>query len=407
MRARNIIIIFVVNYLLMLVVSAVWELSVINTRAKELQTFMSTSADMALQQTQMVDDILAKTSDNNTQSIMMPKANGQGFDKISTLDGLFGIRADSDLTRETAFHELYDNEGLSNIATRTGTIRTPVRYTDEKTGITNWYYIPKIAMMGTEVLKSSNATTRVKNAQGEYVSKELSNKILSDYGLVDSERESGDSTYFISPLNIGITYLNEDLLARLFTNNMDLLMRVKYQGKNLKSAEGGYGVLKGQTYKNRVKDSLIGSNPINNGTFTYLRGNKVSTNPLVEAFEGVKPQVVYKVIDMYDSRNDAVLSRLFGADKHGFSSKAAYLKDLDKEVINPVNNKPFPQKPIVVAKVTFYADVVVPYYTLIMRELRSAMGVSSNNMLDITDGKGKGVAGSKRVSYTKFFAVTP
>ena len=184
-------------------------------------------------------------------------------------------------------------------------------------------------------------------------------------------------------------------------------MRVKYEGKNLKTPEGGNGVLKGQTYKDRLTDTLQEANPVNNGTFTFLRGKKVSSNPLVEAFEGVKPQVVYKVLDMYDSSNDAVLSRLFGADKHGFATKADYLKSLDTDVLNPVNNRPFDKKPIVVAKVTFYADVVIPYYTLIMRDLRSAFGSADMNLIDITDGEGKGAFGSKRISYTKFFAVTP
>lgn len=408
MRARNIVLIFIVNYVLMLFVSAVWEISVINERAKTLQTYMSTASDMALQQTQMVDDILANTSEDNTQSIMMPKANGDGFTKIPTLQGLFNIDVNSDFSREVAFNELYSNNGLNDVAMRTGAIRTPVRYTDETTGITNWYYLPKVAMMGTDVLVDSKATKLVKNAQGDYVSQALSNKILSDYGLTESERVSGDSTYFISPLNIGITYLNEDLLSRLFTNNMDLLMRAKYQGQNLKEAKGGNGVLKGQTYANRVKGELAGSNPVNNGSFTFLRGKRVDSNSLVEAFEGVKPQVIYKVLDMYDSKNDAILSRLFGADKHGFASKAEYLKSLDTDVLNPVNNQPFTKKPIVVAKVTFYADVVIPYYTLIMRDFRSTLGLEDDkNMLEITDGNGKGEHGTKRVSYTKFFAVTP
>lgn len=408
LKARNVIIILVINYMFMIFVSAIVELHAIANKAKELQSLIRTAGDMALEQSQLVDEVMAYGG-RESAKIIMPSADGNGFVQEDLFAGVFGLDSSVDTNGEKIFNKLYNNNDFKMLASRTSAIKRPVKYWNAtKTGF-DWYYIPTIAMMGLDILPNDeypNAIRGVKDSAGRYVDESLANEILSAYDLDSHVKESGGKQYYNTPLNIGITYINEDLLSTLFINNLDMLMRYKYE-ENLNTEKGGNGILKGETYSNKIKGDLSKYNSINNGSFTILRGTQKMTSPRVKAFEGVKPTIVYKVIDMYDSKNDPLLIALFGAEKGGYPTKAEYLKSLDQDVINPATGQPYTSKPIVVARVTFYVDVIIPYFTLIARELRGSLGEGDNNFLEIVPEKPGGVEGTRRIAYTRYFAVIP
>ncbi len=398
--------------------SVVLELRSIATKAAEIDTIMTTAADMALEQIQTVDEFMAKGGDS-PYTIAMPASSGSGFVDTDIFEGVYGL---SD--RDAIFNKLYNTDQLREVARISGAMRRPLRYYAGSVVNQNlaWYYVPRLAYMGLDLFPSGSpsgiAVRTIKTAAkgGSVVPSWVGEGgiapdyegIFQTYGFNTSLKTSGNEEYYNTPVNLGVTYLNEDFLGTIFMNNVDLMMRRKYSA-NLNSEEGGNGVLKGVTYSDKVTGELSAYNAINNGSFTVLRGAKSPTGMNVDAFKGITPEVDYKVIDMYDSSNDSMLTRLFGTNKGAFASKAEYLRDLDSGVLDPSTGAPYTTKPIVVAKVTFSLDVVVPYYSIIGRDLASRLGGGANNYIDIepsgTDVPG--AAGSRRMVYTRYFAVTP
>ena len=404
-KVKNIIIVLVLNYTLMLFVSVFFELNAINNKAVEIQNYIATSADLALQQTQFVGDFMDSNSDSSF-SLKMPNSDGRGYKNIDLFEGLYGLNSKNEVNRDMIYRLLYDNNDFKMLASRSGVMKVPVKYYNyDKTGMT-WYYMPKVAMVGSPMLPNLDGKNGIVDLMGNPVPDSFAKELLRDYGLNDYKRISGGEEYYTHPLNIGVTYINEDLLSALFVNNMDVIMRSKYTSKDMSSYEGGNGLLKGSTFSQNIKDTDTTNNPIHNGNFTFFRGQqRLTGGGGVGAYEGIKPTVVYKVIDMYDSANDSLLVELFGANKGGYSTKAEYLQQTDSEILNPVTRMPYTSKPIVVAKVTFYADIVVPYTTVLVRELADYIyGSESSHKMGIKNENGTDV---RRMSYTTYFAVKP
>lgn len=416
LKAKNIIVLLVLNYCIMLGVSAVGELLFLADKAQHIQNLIRTAGDMALEQTQVTDDFFITSSNPATPPYKMsfPSSDGNGYKKLSMYNGIYNKSETIASNREAIYKKLYDTADFKDFSKKLGAIRTPVRYWDSTESNLVWYTVPRLAEMGTNILPDNINTKGVKY-NGANVNSSIADKLFANYYMDNYKKQNGLSEYYITPISLGVTYLNEDLLGTLFMNNLDLLMRTKYasNGINLNTEAGGNGIYKGSFYADTITDNLSMYNPINDGKFTLLRGIKsTGGNSSVDTFVGTKPKIEYKVIDMYDSANDTILTSLFGAKKVdnsgiNYSSKAAYLKALDKYRLDPSTGSPYTSKPIVVAKVTFYADVIVPYTTPMILDFRKD---DSGHYLDVervgTSGV-SGVVGSDKISYTRYFAVTP
>lgn len=416
MKARYVLLVLALNYVLLLFVSGVAELNIDNSVAQKIFVDMSTAGDMALQQTQTIDEYINNPL-GTPDYLIMPSSDGSGFVPIDVFKGLFGLNTSTTLGQKKLMRTLYGGKDFNNLASSTSDITIPVQYANPTTGIFSWYYIPKIVEMG---LNNFNTTTKlalesdVKSVlpQGgtSSVSSDTALNIFKAYNLTQTQGSINGSTYYNTPLSLGISYINPNFLRYLFENNMDLLMRSKYTS-NLNTPEGGSGVYEGLTSTYAISGSssrsalsnISSQNPINNGEFTYLRGTpNQSADSSVQSFSGVKPRITYKVIDMYSKANDSLLVDLFGANIGSSIDKASYLKSLDSRVINPATDNPYSHKYIVVAKVTFYADVIVPYSTWIIRDLRALdTGI---NYVNIKSKSGSNII---RLQYTRLFAVTP
>lgn len=407
LRLRNILLILVIQYALLVMVSGYVEIHALSGKAQELQSIIRTAADMALEQSQIVDDIFT-SGGSETYTISMPRSDGYGFMDIDMFAGLYGVSSLDENNREQIFHRLYNNDDFKSLASRLGAIRRPVRFWNYARNGLSWYYIPTVSMVGLDILPNDPNLRMIRDANGNPVPEAFAQELYSTYGLNTAKKISGGKEYYLTPISVGITYINPDLLGALFMNNLDLLMRQKYE-TNLNTPEGGNGVLKGSTYSHLVRGDLSLYNPINNGSFTILRGSKRMSDPQVVSYNGITPKIEYKVIDMYDPVNDDLLVRLFGANKGGYPTKAEYLKSLDQNVLNPATMQPYKSKPVVVAKVSFYVDVIVPYFSLVFREMRGTFGDGDMNFLDVKpdDTSVKGIEGVRRVVYTRYFAVTP
>lgn len=476
LKAKNIVIIFILNYLLILLVCCLLEIIFISNHAQEAQLLMRTAADMALEQVQATDDFFVSGGGYLLESQEGYKLNvctGPTFEKVDLFPAFTGIDGGTpEANVESIYKKLYGNgkmtefinDSISNgssilsLSFVAGYTQPPYTYempvsvpvdsdgdgiadSNEVVDIevssniltTNWYYVPKIFQMGNDITgltsidyknftKDLNVVYQNQAVGGKYQSSkdtdiagiwnmyELNNSKKTTYTYNSGALTGTPVSYYFTPISLGITYINEDLLQALFVNNIDLLMRSKYtnlDSYNLESEECGNGVLKGAFYSELTDvDSLRDWNPVNNGAFTFLRGEKIAgTSQGAQLFKGtVMPKIEYIVIDMYDDNANDVLQQVLGprftedtlnssyfvdsATAVNYAGKAitgSLLREIDNRNINEYekiiygnleDDSPLDHKPMVVAKVTFYADFIIPYSTVSLREMR---GREENN----------------------------
>lgn len=443
LKAKNIMIIFIVNYLLILLACCLLEIIFIGSNAQEAQLLMRTAADMALEQVQATDDFFITGGGyllDNQDGYKLTVNTGSKFEKVNLFPAYTGLSNHKDNVG-TMYNMLFGNgrmtkfinDSISNgssvlspsfVAGAVFDITTENmsgnNYTLDEDNIqqfsgfrTNWYYVPKLYQMGLNTLNIDSSMVKDYTKTFGLGNKDVDiNTLINSYELNRSNKisynQSGEAfNYYVTPISLGITYINEDLLQALYINNLDLLMRCKYMQRddyNLQSSDCGNGVLRSVFYPELTDTSTLSQyNPINNGSFTFLRGHKRSnTGENSQLFEGtVKPKVEYIVIDMYNNSqiNNEVLQYVISPKFTKDTSNSMYfqntseaslyqgktltgnlLKQIDRDVINNYknitglginsSNTLLDHKPIVIAKVTFYADFIIPYSTVSLREMR-------------------------------------
>lgn len=437
LKAKNIIIIFIVNYLLILLACCFLELIFIGSKAQEVQLLMRTAADMALEQVQATDDFFTTGGgyimDGNVlatdvtpyqlnalgmngkykqvnmfEAVTGKKDLGEIFKTVyspAKIQGFIDKNPNSLEISFTAGVVEHSNSGTSSFGNNDV-------YDTQISLNTNWYQVPMLAQLGRDIV--GNKARFIYKMDGNKVISSTSNandpisQIWTMYDLENAERDmklnNSEVHYYLTPLSLGITYINEDLLQAFFMNNLELLMRSKYVTRadyNLNSEECGNGILKGGFYPELTDTKTLQSlNPINNGSFSLLRGQRMgSTDMSIELYKGIMPKIEYLVIDMYSDDNDSnsvqnqLLQQIFGprfsedSENAAFSRRAVtgkLLKEMNAESIQNMKELTkggdiYNHKPIIVAKVTFYADFIVPYSTVSLREMR---GRIDNNTIN-------------------------
>ena len=212
--------------------------------------------------------------------------------------------------------------------------------------------------------------------------------------------------YTLSPTALGYTYLDEAVLDNAFRINMDLLMRAKYiNGTSL----SGYDAWLDHSFfdetSNKAKVSSWASQVINNGQFYYIRGKPLTyvrnnvttgsggTSGTVDVtgyyFDGQElrvPKIEYMLIDAYNGVNNDILQQAIGASmtdsKTGLPTTdiATALKNNDTSGAA--------HKMITVAKVTFFADFVIPFDSSSIRGMRKYFDSQTGEVHNSKDNLG-------------------
>lgn len=432
MKTRNIMVIIIINYLLIVVFSGFVELTLVDLKAKEFQLMVQTASRTALNQLLASDDffkedggyMMSEQGDIVSTALNLKVPTRQGYyESVPAMTALTGLTE-----KDEIFRELYkgipefislrnDSENKFDILDIKGTLSY---WNNTNTGMAQ-YEVPKIAMMGLPI--TGDIVKQGVESKYNYVRQDLVSSMWKDYNFNETSKKAylNGSTveYNVTPLRLNIPYINEEALSNLFMNNLDLLMRGKYSsnGKNLNTEEGGNGVLKGNIYSVDSDTSAIDMyNPINNGSFTILRGPEINRFGDTLLYEGIKPTVRYKIIDAYNSANDELLKFVFGPHPTHNGSRAEYFRqqDLLSGLLDPATNAPYTEKPIVVAEITFYVDAIIPYSTPALREMRLKTSLTNeladlpllgfvdkattpNNFVDIIRNSTDGVATSSGV----------
>lgn len=404
LKAKNIIIIFIVNYLVILLVCCFLEFILIGSKAQEIQIMMSTAADMALEQVQATDDFFVTgkgyimdgdrlATNVNPYQMNVLGTNGK-YKRVNIFEAVSGKNNLGDIyafvyNPSKIGDYIRENPNVLSVDFTVGRVDN-----DNGKNTPDWFKVPVLAHLGDTIHQSE--ARHVYNMDGTLVT---DNRVISDiWNMYDLDKAEKNTTlnganieYYLTPLNVGITYINEDLLQAFFMNNLELLMRSKYVQRNdynLNTEDNGYGVLKTAFYPELVDTiTLESQNPINNGSFTLLRGERIgSTDMSIEMYQGIKPKIEYVVIDMYDNKYNDILQLILGAKTTTIGADTNFkgkkitgnlLKEMNRDninlmasITNTTSMNVYEHKPIVVAKVTFYADFIVPYSTISLREMR-------------------------------------
>ena len=472
LKAKNILIIFMLNYLIMLFVCCVIEFIMISSNAQQIHIMVTTAADMALEQVQATDDYFTSgegyiiSSTGSLESINHPykmKVLGRNgkYKEVNIFEAVCNTTDFSSI-----YNQLYNSSKIQDYINNTKGDVLDVdfiagTYTMDATNfnaniISNYYRIPVLAQLG-DVTHGSMAKRVTKLNGSPETNTTVIDELWKNYDLRNQGKLTNvngvESLYYYTPLSVGLTYINEELLQAFFMNNLELLMRGKYEkdsSYNLALEKYGNGMLKTSMYPDLVDtESLKNENPINNGYFTLLRGKKISTDSSVYMYEGIKPKIEYMVIDMYNDSYNGILQSIIGPkttkeNTGGLSNTSVTvtgtnLKKMNSDQITGLANMTgssrslFESKAVVVAKVTFYAEFILPYNTPLLREMRgrikngeemsgryllnpfagSSIDVNNvsainENYVDIvTNNEGADSLGSNSIpySYTTYFAV--
>lgn len=409
------------------------DLQYVDQVASSVQRTVATAAEMALKQVVASDEMF-----NNGESGVLYDADGittvyiaNGDTKTYTKQNLFKTVYGTD-DKEKLYTSMFGANSLFN----TTSYIEQVKQVTQEIGA---YNIPVFLRMGLldpqypNLIPNSKTTVNtILNATGYTTS---INRFGSDWlGTKSIKKTYKDSknnsyVYYLAPTNIGITYIDINLLETAFVSNMDILMRSQYaltgdltQGNGLPTsfASGTDYVL-----TNDANNTLSSQNIINNGKFGFVKGTCVAGNESGGGYTGgstnnnikkyIRPVVEYKVVDMCDETN-AQLIRLAVTDHASTDTSMTYtewLTELGIDVSEPYY--------CVVARVTFYADIIIPYksdfvrmlYSLYVRENVDKDKDFFNVTIDddsITAGNDACVSsltGNPLYAYTTYYAVVP
>lgn len=486
-RYKHIITMIILTYATSLILSGFVESLYMYEKVSQLNFIMRTAGDMALEQTQITDDFFKpndsfvvkdRLADANKQhkdfKIKVPNTTNTKFEEVNLYQEYTGIDVTSANAKSAIYDRLYSADGSAFKqeldksdpealkADKIKKIKTPIININSAGGL-DTIFIPTLAQMGiantgTYKEQTEDDKRRITGHFGKYISssdlhgmnKELRKGYELDRVTKMSELDGEDIDYYLTPLSLGITYLDKDLLQLLFINNVNLLMRAKYSDNMDRGGSDyiGRGILRGQTFADVVDNSAgrMDENYINNGVISAEVGSPSPGHGKLRqgsSNRNERVEIRYKVIDMYDNANERILKEVLGVipqkqmndfrvSKYGDYYKALDLKDRQ-------NGTTVTQltKPIVVAEVKFKLNTIIPYSTLGMRELRaysrpSAAGVKSRNLLNIDESQfntrnnyldmrpmqitGKSPTyqasgipqdGPRLVEYTRLFAITP
>lgn len=305
--------------------------------------------------------------------------------------------------------------------------------------------VPNIARMGLLGLNVADLNTI------QRVSITTLEKAVADSGYVASKQKFNDTdwldiytlekantnskgqkeTYYLAPTNIGITYLNADLLQNAFLSNMDVLMRGKLnESGNLSEGLGVPSTLfNGEDYviNDATKETIKKYNIITNQQFAFVKGVDRTLLSGYGGFSGspaknglyCMPDVTYKVVDVCQPENETIV-RMAVSEIAGVSNWENYKAWLEGQGID--TTKPHY---CVIAQVIFYIDIIVPYSTPLERNLYSIYNrteetqVNANEFFQLTvdtntgffstvdESKVSKLTGNPFYTYTVYTALMP
>lgn len=369
------------------------DLYYIDSAVTSVQRTVSTAAEMALSQVVASDEMFNNGAggtlynEDGITTVYIADGNTQAYTRQNLFETVYGT-TDKALLYNCMYgqNSLFNNtayiEQIKQITQEVGDYELPVFL---RMGLLDGRYnlIPNTRSVVTDILNGTGYTASVVKFGSDWLG---TTSIEKKY--TDSHKRS--YSYYLAPTNVGLTYIDPNLLETAFVCNMDVLMRSQFvaTGSDLSVGVGvPESLAKGTDFviTDEAQETAVSYNIINNGTFGFVKGTRTAGNTtgggytggVTEAGTAIRPVIEYKVVNMCDPAN-AQLVRLAVTDRAGERSASTYTDWLIELGIDPS----VPHY-CVVAKITFYADIVIPYKTALSRNLYTLY--TRNNADAVTD----------------------
>ena len=234
--------------------------------------------------------------------------------------------------------------------------------------------IPTLTQMGLTLNSTYNGNTL---GGSDYTSDFLSS--VTHFGK--SASGLADTTYYLTPYSLGVTYVPVEVLKPAFLSHIEQLIRFNKVKKtvtsvgNLSDFASANGCIDTEVY-------LGGGGTSQHHTDTSVDTSKNSRVLLNDGqveydLSTAKVKVDYFTVDFYDKNNATIVNRLEGA--------IPYENDLTK-LPDALRNKDTSKDKLgkrIVAKVTVKLKVHVPYQSSILQWFRELTDKDGNNHYDI------------------------
>lgn len=408
------------------------DLVYIDRVATSVQRTVATAAEMALKQVVASDEMFNNGAtgeiynENGITTIYTADGDVKTYNKQNLFKVVYGTE-----DKETLYKCMYGANSLFNTTEYIEQIKQVTQDIGDysmpvflRMGLLdpNYNLIPNTKSDIGNILNSTGYTMSITRFGNDWLGTKSIKKTYAD-------SQSKIYTYYLAPTNVGITYMDTNLLETAFVSNMDVLMRSQYAltGDLTQGCGVPEAFASGTDYVTTadITSTVQTYNIINNGTFGFVKGQCIAGNENGGGYTGgvtqasteryIRPVIEYKVVDMCDE-NNAQLVRLAVIDRAGAHTDATYsdwLTELGIDVTQPHY--------CVVARVTFYADIIVPYKTDFARKLYSLYArenVTSNTdffQVTIDDAQTpttnsaqlSGLTGNPLYAYTTYYAVVP
>ena len=313
---------------------------------------------------------------------------------------------------------------------------TQIPYFDTD-GTLYWVTVPKIALIGSRCIWMSEADykadTNVLDAIawncGGSNTQETEYSVANGWAALRQNnyryglKSGAFGSYFLTPSKVGITYINRELVQAIYQNNIDLIMRYKYNNdKNLYDhafvLRNSYLVQSPEVDSNITEYEYNNDNKIvNNGLFTVNKDKSTITN------------IEYKSLDVYDEYNNALIKQIYGGSIEFVDANQPYSEDnirsievmtanrmKDKYKLRhitynqPENVTNASKNNIVVAKVTFTSDVILNHktatFTTWCTKYDKDRPKNYNDIVQTTGTDTNKSTDSNKYTYTRYYVVT-
>lgn len=415
-----------ISMVLLMFVSLSFEQYFVQIVGQQVNNYVSLAADMALINSQTVDDFFTDemygstdanvaVSDINGRSSSSPvlkilAQSNSSDNAYTTYSSIFNwypetlsIVSTGDDFRDEVFDKLFtSNDDFKDWCENIGyKVTMPAYYSTGTStfGSEGWVNVPKLSRMGVW----NGASTLPAGTEDMT----LVNYAIRTNEWTQPKQKGYYGNYYLTPASCGLTYVNRDLVGELFVNNMDLLMRSKFDG-NLSEYNG----LNVTPFVHENEDNAIDYDIINNGLWSFAKGTSKNVD------------VEYMLVDVFDDANDPIIEKIYGGATILNSATDEYEPDgvMTAEKLRErgsglmqANSVGSLEKAdscnIIVAKVTFNADVIVRYRTALFSQWRGKYDNGSlTNFGDLvrnypSQSKYEGCTDSSDYEYTTYFAV--
>lgn len=456
LKARNCLAAFVITYVTIMLLSIFIEAFHIKSVADDVNMTVRMASKMSLRQAQSLDEGWSDTTSNlymwNTADVLgdmkIKVAENTGSTSYVEKPVLNYAFTAPTASAETKYGKLFGTRDFMHWVESVGCrpTQTFINISDDVFDGKDYIQIPKVMRMGVDFLKDNAikgsgsvymqssfvAQSRCFNGLGTNMSIPTPAELFFSpitktdfydvYDMYNIEKTNkmgsggAGGSYYVTPANLGLTYVNEELVSLLFLNNMDLIMRA-----NLDGELNDYNGIPTNTLTSTQDDEIatMSDTCIHNGKWAFQKGTKISNaNGLLGYANDVSTEyrasdafnrysnvdVEYKVIDMYDSANDEILISLFGKDSQALKDSDTQI-DTAKYYEEGIMQRPATRE-IIVALCTFKVDVYVPYMMPTMRDWAMIFNDGYGTDENFVDLKRTDTDNGTRYEYTTMFVVT-